>query len=44
MNTIYCVEDDSNIRELIEYTLSSTGFSVEGFECAKDFYKRFLDN
>lgn len=40
MNTIYCVEDDSNIRELIEYTLSSTGFSVEGFECAKDFFEK----
>ena len=40
MNTIYCVEDDSNIRELIEYTLSSTGFEVEGFECAKDFFEK----
>ena len=40
MNTIYCVEDDSNIRELIEYTLSSTGFAVEGFECAKDFFEK----
>jgi len=39
MSIIYCVEDDSNIRELIEYTLSSAGFKVEGFECAKDFFK-----
>ena len=38
MNTVYCVEDDTNIRELIEYTLSSSGFSVKAFECAKDFF------
>ena len=23
---IFCVEDDSNIRELVVYTLESTGF------------------
>ena len=40
MSTVYCVEDDSNIRELIEYTLSSAGFKVEGFECAKDFFSK----
>ncbi len=40
MNTVFCIEDDSNIRELIEYTLSSGGFEVEGFECAKDFFER----
>ncbi len=39
MNTVYCVEDDANIRELITYTLSSAGFDVEGFECAKDFFR-----
>ncbi len=38
MSRIYCVEDDANIRELICYTLSSAGFVVEGFECAKDFF------
>ena len=38
MNSIYCVEDDSNIRELIEYTLTSTGFQVKGFEKGKDFF------
>lgn len=36
---IFCVEDDTNIRELIEYTLTSTGFEVKSFECAKDFYE-----
>lgn len=39
MNTVYCVEDDANIRELITYTLSSAGFDVKGFECAKDFFR-----
>ena len=38
MTMIYCVEDDANIRELIEYTLVSAGFSVRGFECGKDFF------
>lgn len=38
MHTVYCVEDDQNIRELIEYTLTSTGFEVFGFENANDFF------
>lgn len=38
MHKIYCVEDDPNIRELIEYTLTSTGFEVSGFENANDFF------
>lgn len=29
---IYCVEDDSSIRELVIYTLESTGFHARGFE------------
>ncbi len=29
---IFCVEDDNNIRELVVYTLSSTGFEARGFE------------
>ena len=29
---IYCVEDDSNIRELVVYTLETTGFKARGFE------------
>lgn len=40
MSVIYTVEDDANIRELIEYTLSSVGFSVEGFENGVDFFER----
>ena len=40
LGKIYCVEDDTNIRELIVYTLSSVGFEAEGFECAEDFFKK----
>lgn len=29
---IFCVEDDNNIRELVVYTLSSTGMEARGFE------------
>lgn len=29
---IFCVEDDSNIRELIIYTLNSTGMEAKGFD------------
>jgi len=29
---IYCVEDDSSIRELMLYTLRASGFSAAGFE------------
>ena len=28
---IFCVEDDSNIRELVEYTLETTGFKARVF-------------
>lgn len=34
---IYCVEDDSNIRELVVYTLNTTGMSARGFEDGKAF-------
>lgn len=38
MKKIFCVEDDINIRELVEYTLTQTGFSVSGFENAREFF------
>ena len=28
---IYCVEDEKNIRELLVYTLETTGFTAKGF-------------
>ena len=34
---IFCVEDDSNIRELVIYTLETTGFKARGFEDGKEF-------
>ena len=34
---IYCVEDDSNIRDLVVYTLESTGIKACGFEDGKAF-------
>ena len=38
---IYCVEDDSSIRELVVYTLESTGFHARGFEDGKLFEEAF---
>lgn len=34
---IYCVEDDSNIRDLVVYTLHSTGMEAKGFEDGRKF-------
>ena len=36
---IFCVEDDSNIRELVIYTLKATGMEACGFENGFDFMK-----
>ena len=33
---IYCVEDEKNIRELLIYTLETTGFSARGFSSGKE--------
>jgi two-component system alkaline phosphatase synthesis response regulator PhoP len=38
MKTIYCVEDDAGIRELITLALSAADFDVYGFEDSKGFY------
>lgn len=40
MALIYIVEDDKNIREIEHFALQNSGYRVEEFECAKDFYKR----
>lgn len=40
MAAIYVVEDDSNIREIETFALKNSGFTVVGFECARDFYKK----
>ena len=36
---IYLVEDDTNIRELVVYTLNNTGFQACGFERPSDFWR-----
>ncbi|HIV86029.1 MAG TPA: response regulator transcription factor [Candidatus Monoglobus merdigallinarum] len=36
---IYCVEDDSGIRELVVYSLENTGFKAIGFESGKQFFE-----
>lgn len=35
---IYVVEDDRNIRELVVYTLQSTGFEARGFSDSEPFF------
>ena len=40
MALIYAVEDDKNILEIEMFALKNSGYQVEGFECAKDFYKK----
>ena len=41
---IYFVEDDSNIRELVVYTLNSTGIEAEGFEKPSEFWNKIKKN
>lgn len=36
---IYLVEDDANIRELVVYTLNSTGYESRGFGTPSEFWK-----
>ena len=36
---IYCVEDDQSIRDLMVYTLKSTGFQAEGFDDGEKLFK-----
>ncbi len=36
---IYYVEDDTNIRELVVYTLEKSGLPAQGFSNGEDFYK-----
>ncbi len=38
MQTIFLVEDDENIRELVLYALSSAGFAARGFESGETFW------
>lgn len=38
MAWVYIVEDDRNIREIERFALQNSGYQVEEFSCAKDFY------
>lgn len=40
MALIYAVEDDKNILEIETFALKNSGYQMEGFACARDFYKR----
>lgn len=37
---IYCVEDEKNIRELLIYTLRSTGFQAKGLENGEELFRK----
>ncbi len=43
MALIYIVEDDQNIREIESFALKNSGYTVAGFECAKDFYRQIAE-
>ena len=36
---IFCVEDETSIRDLMQYTLRSAGFETRGFSCAEELYE-----
>ena len=40
---IYCVEDDNSIRELVVYTLQTTGFSAQGFASGQEMFAALQD-
>lgn len=35
---IFCIEDDSGIRDLMIYALNSAGFEAKGFTCSDSFF------
>lgn len=38
MRTVFCVEDDASIRQLVLYALESAGFAARGFEDGESFF------
>lgn len=40
MALIYAVEDDKNILEIEMFALKNSGYLVDGFACARDFFKK----
>lgn len=43
MVTVYIVEDDKNIREIEAFSLKNSGYQVEEFPNAAEFYKRLKE-
>ncbi len=43
MQTIYIVEDERNIREIEMLALKNSGYRVQGFETAREFYAAMAD-
>ncbi len=43
MALIYIVEDDTNIQEIESFALQNSGYRVEGFGNAKDFFARLAE-
>nr|MBP3598350.1 response regulator transcription factor [Eubacterium sp.] len=43
MALIYIVEDDTNIQEIESFALKNSGYRVEGFGNAKDFFTRLAE-
>ena len=40
---IFCVEDDKNIRELVVYTLNTTGMPAKGLESGKALWEALAE-
>lgn len=40
MESIYIVEDDTNILEIETFSLKNSGYQVEGFQNARDFFRK----
>ena len=41
---IFCVEDDSSIRDLMLYTLKASGFEARGFSDSHDFWNALREH
>lgn len=44
MQTIYIVEDDTNIREIERYALKNSGYEIEEFESGASFFNRIKES
>ncbi len=44
MASVYIVEDDINIREIETIALKNSGFDIEAFETAKDFFNKMQNS